>query len=415
MNNELLAILDYLERDRGLDREVLTKLIEEALLTAARKAVGPANELTVHLDPKSGDILATAQLEVVERVLHPDREIGVAEARVKQPGVKVGDHIAWEVTPKNFGRIAAQTAKQGIMQRLRQAEKERVSNEYKDKLGEVLYGVVTRFDKGDIVIDFGRAEGLLKHAERVFTEDYQIGDHICCVLVDVNVTRPGPVLEVSRSSPQLVKRLFEREVTEINEKIVEIRSVAREPGFRSKIAVHSHDGKVDPVGACVGLRGSRVKTIVRELSGEKVDIIRWDADIRTFVKNALQPAEIASLQVDEASQTVHITVNPDQLSLAIGRRGQNARLTAKLTGWKVDIMRGEEKKGVSIAENMKLAADSLLAAIPGLTDEQAQKLVAEGFLSVEGLRVVDEDDLADVDGIGPVLAQQIKSAIGEAP
>ena len=413
MNNELLAILDYLERDRGLDREVLAQLIAEALETAARKAVGPANELKVTLDPRTGDIHATAQLTVVERVIRPESELLLSEAKVKHPDVALGDVLEWEVTPKNFGRIAAQTAKQGIMQRLRQAEKMRVRDEFKERIGDVLFGVVTRFEKGDIVIDFTRAEGVLGRSDRVPTEDYQIGDHICCVLVDVNINRPGPVLVVSRSAPELVKRLFEREVSEIAEGIVEIRAVAREPGFRSKIAVHSNDQKVDPVGACVGLRGSRVKTIVRELSGEKVDIIRWDADIRTYVKNALQPAELKGLQLDEATHTVKVHVEPDQLSLAIGRRGQNARLTHKLTGWKIDIEREEEKIEATLEEKMAHAVTELSATLgDDFAPDIAQTLVDNGFLSAEGIRVADQADLEGIDGIDEALAQRIKEKVG---
>lgn len=410
MNNELLAILDYLERDRGLDREVLTQLIEEALLTAARKAVGPANELTVKLDSKTGDILATARLQVVERITSPDREIAIAEVRNKYPDVKVGDMVSWEVAPKNFGRIAAQTAKQGIMQRLRQAEKERVRDEFNDRVGDVLYGVVTRFERGDILIDFGRAEGVLGRDDRVSTEDYQIGDHICCVLKEVNITKPGPVLIVSRSSAELVRRLFEREVSEISEGIVEVKGVAREPGFRSKIAVRSKDPKVDPVGACVGLRGSRVKTIVRELSGEKVDIIRWDDDIRVYVKNALQPAEIKSLDIDQASNTVRIIVDPDQLSLAIGRRGQNARLTHKLTGWKIDIQRQEDTPEVSIETKMAQAVTALAETLTEIDRAVCETLVHNGFLSLDGIRAAEISDLTDIEGIDAALAARIKAA-----
>jgi N utilization substance protein A len=290
----------------------------------------------------------------------------------------------------------------------------RVRDEFKERIGDVLFGVVTRFEKGDIVIDFSRAEGVLGRNDRVPTEDYQIGDHICCVLVDVNINRPGPVLVVSRSAPELVKRLFEREVSEIAEGIVEIRAVAREPGFRSKIAVHSNDSKVDPVGACVGLRGSRVKTIVRELSGEKVDIIRWDADIRTYVKNALQPAELKGLQLDEATQTVKVHVEPDQLSLAIGRRGQNARLTHKLTGWKIDIEREEEKQEATLEQKMAQAVTELAATLGAdFPPDVAQTLVDNGFLSAEGIRVADQADLESIEGIDAALAERIKTKVGE--
>ncbi len=412
MNNELVAILDYLERDRGLERDVLVRVIEESLVSAARKAVGPANDLKVKLDPKTGDLQATATLTVVEHVMHPDSEISFERARTKLPEAELGQQVEWEVTPSNFGRIAAQTAKQGIMQRLRQAEKDRVRDEFTDRIGDILYGVVTRYEQGEVVIDFGRAEGVLRHSGRVPSEDYQNGDHICCILTEVNVKRPGPILVVSRTDPELVKRLFEREVTEIAEGIVEIKAVAREPGFRSKIAVHSKEPKVDPVGACVGIRGSRVKTIVRELSGEKVDIIRWDADLRTYVANALQPAQIKSIQIDEANKQVRILVEPDQLSLAIGKRGQNARLTHKITGWKIDIKKVEEKKEASLEERISQAVNTL-AALPGISRDIAQTLVNNGFLSTDGLREANLEDLTDIDGIDDEMAQAIKNSVSQ--
>ena len=410
MNNELLAILDYLERDRGLDKDVLTKVIEESLVTAARKAIGPANQLRVHLDPKTGDINALAKLQVVERVVHPEKEIELKEAQAKVPTAQIGDELDWEVTPKNFGRIAAQTAKQGILQRLRQAEKTQIRENYLDRIGEVLYGSIARFEKGDIVINFGRAEGVLCQDGRVPNEDYQIGDHICCILTEVNMHRQGPILVVSRSVPELVKILFEREVAETHENIVEIKGVAREPGYRSKIAVFSKDPNVDPVGACVGVRGSRVKTIVRELNGEKVDIVRWDTDISKFIANALQPAEIKSLEIDEDEKKVNIVVDKDQLSLAIGKRGQNARLTAKLTGWKIDIKRSEDKKESNFEEKIQQAINSL-AELPNLSTELAEKLVSHGFLTIEGIREADGSDIAEIEGIDIETAQKIKQAV----
>jgi len=412
MNNELVAILDYLERDRGLDRDVLVQVIEESLVSAARKAVGPANELRVKLDPKTGDLSAIAKLTVVAEVEHPEREIALDRARARMPEVEVGAEVEWEVTPRNFGRISAQTAKQAIMQRLRQAEKNRVKDEYTDRIGDVLYGVVTRFDQGDVIIDFGRAEGVVRPQDRVPGEDYQANDHICCILTEVNVNRNGPILVVSRSAPDLVKKLFEREVTEIAEGIVSIKAVAREPGFRSKIAVHSKDPKVDPVGACVGIRGSRVKTIVRELNGEKVDIIRWDADVKTYVTNALQPAQLKSLQIDEEKHQVRIIVDADQLSLAIGKRGQNARLTHKLTGWKIDIKKIEEKREISLEERIQQAADEL-AQLPGISHEVAVVLVHNGFLSVDGLQAANLEDLVAIDGIDEETARSIKQSAAE--
>jgi len=413
MNNELLATLEYLERDRGLDRQTLVELIEESMVIAARKAVGPVNELQVKLDPKTGDIKATARLTAVEKVSDANSEIALREARKKYPEVEPGEELEWEVAPdKDFGRIVAQSARQGIMQRLRMAERHRVLDEYRDRLGELLYGTISRFDKGDIIVQLERTEGVLPQSSRVPMEDYQIGDHVSCVLVDLNTENPGPTLVLSRATPQLVQRLFEREVAEIAENIVEVKGVAREPGFRSKIAVHSNDSQVDPVGACVGIRGSRVKTVVRELNGEKVDIVRYDTDLRNYIANALQPATIRALQVDEDSGTVTITVDQDQLSLAIGKRGQNARLTAKLTGWKIDISRGAQEAPEESIESKIEQAVTTLAELPGLTEDIASRLVHSGFLSVEGIRAADVADLEAVEGIDHETAVKIKEACG---
>ncbi len=410
MNNELIAVLDYLERDRGLEREMVTKMIEESLVTAARRAVGPVNDLRVTLNPKTGDIQAIARLAVVEKVVNPEKEIEWRQARIKFPEVELGEEVDWEVTPRNFGRIAAQTAKQGLLQRLRQAEKTKIQDEFSGQVGDLLYGTVSRLDKGEVIINFGRAEGVLNPHQRVPNEDYRIGDHISCILSEVNANRHGPILVVSRTAPELVKCLFEREVAEIAEKIVVIKAVAREPGYRSKIAVHSSDSNVDPVGACVGLRGSRVKTIVRELSGEKVDIIRWDPDNSIFITNALQPATIKTMEIDQENHRVIVTVDKDQLSLAIGKHGQNARLTSKLTGWKVDIRKIEEKKEHNFEEKVKHAIDHL-AELPGISHEIAEILVNNGFLSIEGLKAASIEDFMMIEGIDAETAKAISVAV----
>ena len=414
MNNELVAMLDYFERDRGLDRDVVTQAIEEALISAARRAVGPANGLRVTLDPKTGDINAIAELEVVERVVDPNKEIAITQVQRTVPDVNIGDMVDWEVTPRNFGRIAAQTAKQGIMQRLRQAQKSQIREEYSERVGEILYGGITRYEKGDIIIDFQGAEGVLRHQDRVPNEDYQVGDHICCVLIEVNMERQGPILVVSRSAPAVIQQLFEREVAEIAEGIVTIKAVAREPGYRSKIAVFSNDSKVDPVGACVGVRGSRVKAIVRELNGEKVDIVRWDDDNSTFISNALQPAEVRKIEIDESTGIVNILVDPDQLSLTIGKRGQNVRLTAKLTGWKIEVQRIEDKQEANFEEQVAKAIANL-AGLLNIDEVMAEILIQNGYASSEGLAAADEADLAAIEGVGEETAQAIKQAVANLP
>lgn len=399
MNNELLSVLDYLQNERHIDRDTLFELVEESLLSAARRAIGPANDLRVRIDPKTGDIQAWAKLKVVERVVDSSCEISLDDATLKVPGCAIGEDIEWEVTPRNFGRIAAQNAKQTMMSRLRQAEKAHVCEEYESELLQLVSGVVSRVDRGDVFVEVPGAEAVLPHNSKIPGEDYQPGDHFTGLLVKINPDGAGPSLILSRTHPQLVACLFEREVTEIADGVVEIMAVSREPGYRSKLAVRAEGAGIDPVGACVGLRGSRVKTVIRELAGEKVDIIRWDAEIRTFVSNALQPAKLAGAEVDEEGHAVHVIVPDDQLSLAIGKKGQNARLAAKLTGWRIDIRKMESPQEREFADKMQRAVDGLLAQMPGLSQELAAKLVGGGFLSAEGIFSADTADLEDIDGI----------------
>ena len=406
MNSEMLAMLEYLESERGINREALVELIEEALVTAARKTLGIEHDVRVKIDPKTGDIRAFAQLTVVESPA-AEGQIVLKDVQLRYPKAVLGEVVDWEVTPANFGRIAAQTAKQAIMQRLRQAEKVHISEEYKDKVGQLISGVVRRVERGDVYIDCQRAEGVLRYKERIPGEDYAVGDHMAALLIEVNADRPGPCLIVSRAHPDFVRCMFEREVSEIGENLVTVKAVAREPGYRTKIAVDSSDPRVDPVGACVGMRGNRVKTIVRELGGEKVDIIRWDKDVATYVTNALQPAKLGAIEVDNANHVVRVTVPEDQLSLAIGKRGQNARLAAKLTGWKVDINRFEKAgEELGFEDKVKRATDAL-ARIPGIGEETAGKLVHNGFLTLEGILAAEEGDLAGLDGIDPARAAEI--------
>ena len=408
MNTELLAVVEYMERERGLEREMLLQALEGALVTASRKSVGPAGDLRISIDRETLDIKAFARLKVVDRVRNEHDEISFDDARRQEPGLRIGEYIEKEVTPKDFGRIAAQTAKQTIMQKLRQAEKERVFEEYKDRPGDIVTGMVRRFDRSDVVVDLGRAEAVLYSRERVPTEEYQIGDRIRALLLEVQHRTSGPQVLISRAHPDFVRRLFELEVTEITDGTVELRAIAREAGYRSKIAVLSHDEKVDPVGACVGLRGQRVKNIVRELSGEKIDIVRWSDDIRTFVTNALAPAKLMSVQPDESTGTVTVMVAADQLSLAIGKKGQNARLTAKLTNWKIDIVKDESSMGFE--ERVAQAIDNL-ANIPGLAT-YATQLVHAGFLTREGLMEAEISDLMDaIEGLDEEQARALQDAV----
>ena len=391
MNGELAAVLSFLEKERGIDRETLFLTVEAALLSASRKSVGPAKSVRIHMDRKTCDIKAFATVTVVEKVLNPHDEISIPDARRVKPDVMLNDSIEIEVTPQNFGRIAAQTAKQAILQKIRQAERNIVYEEYRDRVNDIISGTIRRFERSDIVVDLGRAEAILGAKERISTEIYQIGDQIRALVVSVQDNASGPSIQLSRSHPDFVRRLFELEVAEIGDKTVEIKGIAREAGFRSKIAVISKDSKVDPVGACVGMRGVRVKNIVRELSGEKIDIVRWSDDIKTYVANALSPAKLSKIELDPTkAHVVHVTTEADQLSLAIGKRGQNVRLSSKLVGWKIDVQKDEGN--VSFEEKVAKAVSSL-AAIPGIGRENAEKLVQAGFLNVEGILAAEVSDL----------------------
>lgn len=412
MNADFLAVLEFWEREKGLSREVLTAAVQEALLSAAKKAVGPARELRVDIDQKSGDIRAFAKLQVAERVISRHGQIALFDARRIKPDAQVGDELEVEVTPVGFGRIAAQYARQALMQHIRRAEKALIFTEFKDRVGDVVSGAVRRFDRSDVFVDLGKYEALLPNRERVPTEEYQLGERIRCYVKAVEEGPHGPEIILSRSDPRFVVKLFQIEVSEINDGTIEIKGIAREPGFRTKLAVWTRDEKVDPVGACVGLRGQRVKNIVRELNNEKVDIIRWDANIKNFITNALAPAKLKAFEIDEAHKRVKITVSADQLSLAIGKRGQNARLTSKLTGWQVDI-EPEVVVTKGFEEKVAEAVDSL-AAITGITREQADVLVHHGLTRLEDLLQADESDLAEIPGLGDQGAAILEAARAEA-
>src|SRR5436190_7130182 len=412
MNAEFLAVLDYWEREKGISRDVLLSAVQEALLSAAKKAVGPARELRVEIDQKTGDIRAFAKLVVSEKVISKHDQISVFDARRIKADAQIGEEVEIEVTPTGFGRIAAQYAKQALMQQLRRAEKSLIFTEFKDRVGEIISGTVRRFDRSDVIVDLGKYEALLPNRERVPTEEYQVGERIRCYVKAVEQGPHGPEIILSRADPRFVIKLFQVEVSEINDGTIEIKGIAREPGFRTKLAVWTRDEKVDPVGACVGLRGQRVKNIVRELNNEKVDIIRWDSNIRNFINNALAPAKLKSFEVDEANKRVKILVSEDQLSLAIGKRGQNARLTSKLTGWQVDI-EAEQIITKGFEEKVAEAVESL-AAIPGITREQADVLVHHGLTRLEDLLQADESDLAGMPQIGEQAATIMEAVRAEA-
>src|SRR6266853_66679 len=412
MNADFLAVLEFWEREKGINRDVLVAAVQGALLSAAKKAVGPARELRVAIDQKTGDIRAFAKLIVSDKIVSQHDQISVFDARRIKADAKVGEEVEKEVTPQGFGRIASQYAKQALMQKIRQAEKSLIFTEFKDRVGDIVSGTVRRFERSDVILDLGKYEALLPNRERVPTEEYQVGERIRCYVKAVEQGPHGPEIILSRSDPRFVVKLFQLEVSEINDGTIEIKGIAREPGFRTKLAVWTRDEKVDPVGACVGLRGQRVKNIVRELNNEKVDIIRWDSNVRNFITNALAPAKLKAFAIDETTKRVRITVSEDQLSLAIGKRGQNARLTSKLTGWQVDIqpevvvLKGFEEKVAEAVES--------LAAIPGITREQADVLVHNGLLRLEDLLQADVSDLSGMPQIGEQATTILESARAEA-
>lgn len=412
MNTELQTILNYMEKERGLDREILIQAVESALQSASRRSIEHIDDVRVEIDRETLDIRAFAQAEVVESGGSSPDTVSLARARRINPEAKVGEKVEIEVTPKNFGRIAAQTAKQTILQKIRQAERDIVYEEYKDRVGDIVSGSVRQFVRSDIIVDLGRAEGVIPSRERVPTEEYQIGDRVRAYICTVQPDSAGPSVILSRSHPDFVRALFRLEVAEIADGVVEIKGIAREPGYRTKIAVVSHDEKVDPVGACVGMRGIRVKNIVRELSGEKIDIVRWSEDVKTYVTNALSPAKLTKVVIDpDTVNLIHVTADAEQLSLAIGKRGQNVRLTAKLVGWKVDIQRDESD--VSFEEKVALAVGRL-AEVDGLDRETAEALVKAGFLTIDGILAAEIKDIAEIAGFDEEQATAVRDAAARA-
>ncbi|HEY0455215.1 MAG TPA: transcription termination factor NusA [Verrucomicrobiae bacterium] len=411
MNADFLTVLEFWEREKGISRDILVAAVQESLLSAAKKAIGPARELRCAIDQKTGDIRAFAKLQVSEKVLSKHDQISVFDARRIKPDAQLGEELEVEVTPANFGRIASQYAKQSLMQHIRRAEKQLIFTEFKDRVGDIISGTVRRFERSDVTVDLGKYEALLPNRERVPTEEYQIGERIRCYVKAVENGPHGPEIILSRADPQFVIKLFQVEVSEISDGTIEVKGIAREPGFRTKLAVYTRDEKVDPVGACVGLRGQRVKNIVRELNNEKVDIIRWDPNIKNYITNALNPAKLKTFEIDETRKRVKIMVSEDQLSLAIGKRGQNARLTSKLTGWQVDI-EPEQVMTLGFEEKMAQAVQAL-AGVPGITAEQAAVLVRNGLTSLEALLQAEASDLQQIPEIGEAAPAVMEAAKAE--
>jgi len=400
----LERVLSEVRREKGIDKPVIIEALKAALLSAARKKYGPRMDLEAHFNPELGEIELFNFRAVVEKARNEYTEISLEEARILDPGVKIGDSLGIKLETKDFGRIAAQTAKQVIIQKIRDAEGENIYQDFKDRKGEIIAGSVHRFNKGNIIINLGRTEAVMPPPEQVPRETFRQGDRIKAFILDIRKSTREPQVILSRTNPQFLVKLFELEVPEIAEGIVRIKSVAREPGIRSKIAVESDDPDIDPVGACVGSKGSRVQGVVQELRGEKIDIIPWSDDPTKFICNALLPAEISEVIIDETKKSMEIIVEDDQLSLAIGKRGQNVRLAVKLTGWKIDI-----KSRSRIKEISRDAFKDLLA-IPGIGEITAEILFNEGLFSARDLALLDVEELMNIPGIGEKKAHNIKSA-----
>lgn len=406
MVTELKRVIDQVSREKGIDREVLIRTLEDAVKAAAKKKMGPSYDLEVNFNDEIGEIEVFEFKEVVEEITDEHLQISLEEAHDIDPESEVGDSLGIKMDTDLFGRIAAQSAKQVIMQRLREAERNIVYDDYKDRRGEIIHGIVQRFDKGSIIVNLGRTEAELPVKEQIPKESYKQGDRVRAYILDVRQFSRGPQIILSRTHPNFLSALFENEVPEIAENIVSIVQVAREPGSRAKIAVSSRDGDVDPVGACVGMKGTRVQAVVQELRGEKIDIVPWDHDPAKFICNALAPAEITRVVVDEDNQAMEVVVPDDQLSLAIGKRGQNVRLASKLSGWHLDVT-SEANYNRALTE----AYESLLK-LEGVGEKTALNLYQAGYRSAEEVAAAQVPDLMEIRDIGEEKASKIIESAG---
>ena len=432
MSLNLTHIIEQVGKDKGISKEILIDALETALLKAAEKRFGANKEIEAHYVEEAGEIELFLFKDVVEEVEDPDLHISFEDARKLDPECVIGDSIGVKLDSKEFGRIDAQTAKQIIIQKVREAERNIVFNEYNDKKGEIITGIVQRFDKGDIIVDLGRAEAVIPKKEQVRREGYRQGERVRGVVLNVNTEARGPQVIMSRTHPSFLVKLFQMEVPEIYEGIVEIKGAAREPGDRAKIAVLSNSSDVDPVGACVGVRGSRVQAVVQELKGEKIDIVHWSDDSAVFVKNTLSPAQISRVVVDDQNHAMEVIVPDDQLSLAIGKKGQNVRLAAKLSGWKIDIRTETETTGGKVVltpdealrkeidaadarEVERVAAELAsqeLMKLFGLSSDEAVFLADAGFTTRESLQPVTRDVLDQIEGISEESIERILATCG---
>ena len=404
---ELLQIADAVARDKSIDKNIVISAMEDAIQKAAKTRYGSENEIRAEIDPKTGQTNLARLLEVVEVVENKATEIDLKQARKKNKEAEIGDFISEELPPIEFGRIAAQSAKQVIFQKVRDAERDRQYDEFKDKIDEIISGIVKRVEYGNVIVDLGRNEAIIRRDELLPRESFRSGDRVLAYIQDVRREPRGPQIFLSRTCNNFMAKLFMQEVPEIYDGIVEIISVARDPGSRAKIAVHTSDNSIDPVGACVGMRGSRVQSVVNELQGEKIDIVKWSPDIATFVISSLAPAEATKVVLDEEIERIEVVVPDDHLSLAIGRRGQNVRLASQLTKWDIDILtEAEESERRQNEFNEK--SEIFIQALD-VDEVIAQLLVSEGFLSIEDLVFVETSEISSIEGFDDDTAVEIQS------
>ncbi len=409
---ELLQIADAVAREKLIERDLVIEAMEESLGKAARSRYGAEYDIRAFIDRTTGEIAMSRALEVVEEIENHFTEIPLAEARLKNPAAEVGDFITEPLPAMDFGRIAAQTAKQVIVQKVREAERERQYEEFKDRVGEIINGIAKRVEYGNVIVDLGRAEAIIRRDQLIPRETYRVGDRVRGYIRDVRSETRGPQIFMSRTAPEFMAKLFGMEVPEIYDNIIEVKAVARDPGSRAKIGVISYDSSIDPVGACVGMRGSRVQAVVNELQGEKIDIIPWNDDAATFIVNALQPAEVTKVVMDEDAKRIEVVVPDEQLSQAIGRRGQNVRLASQLTGWDIDIMteaEESERRQLEFNERSAMFVEHL-----NVDEMVAQLLVSEGFTSLEEVAYVEPDELSSIDGFDEDTAEELQARARES-
>jgi N utilization substance protein A len=416
MSNLLFQTIDQISREKGIDPQIVVHAIEDAIVVASRKYFKSNEELRGRINPETGEIDVYALRKVVDEVTNPVREISVDEARRIKPDAQMEEEIEFLKPTVGLGRIAAQLAKQVIFQKVREAERESVYAEYHKHVGEVVNCVVKRFENGDIIVELGKTEGRLGKRDQSKLESFAPNERIRVVITKVDKTAKGPQVMVSRTDPALVQHLFQTEVPEIYDGTVQIRSIAREAGERTKIAVTSRERDVDPVGACVGMKGTRVQSIIRELRGEKIDIIQWNEDVVTFATNAISPAKVSRVSIlDSPEKIMEMVVEDSQLSLAIGKKGQNVRLASKLIGWRIDIKSEEEKRAEieSQISQMQETAPTPIENMPGLTAALVQKLAASGISTIEQLADLSPEDLENIPGIGSKTVEKIKDVLSE--